>query len=1239
MRNFKKVFKIYCKKKSSFKYVDKENELLGNNIKLLSIISKAKTSHLNNKTLSSLIVSNDYKINKTSLIFYDKRKKKNYESMLKEANYILINKLTSIISYENNKIDELNKIKWAMKEMDNKKDYSINKYYQISENTECYMIAFLFKTIDNSKNKYRLLRVLELTLNYLKKDVGNIIEENYLLMIKNIEIINNILNSFISINELSPTLLKRITTYKREYVSSSIPSNINLLSNKHYTLVFENNGKITSKYNNTILNCYDENSGVFIKEIGSNNIISIKDFNTRSKYKYIFNNAISKYIREYNNLTLSSEFTISQTDDLSCQKITLKNYDDKKKFELTIKIPINNSGVKHLKQIKSIRIYNKDLNLFIVYKLVNIDNYSLKIKDSYIEISSKININKNIKREFYILTEILKSKEEIFIIHKKYNRIDLINNIFFVSNILRNDMDYSTFSVYNNFLNLIRNNRYYLDNKRKELLKNNDLNIRKLWKYNISGSKRIILIRVNEYYNLRCIDEIIKFFVYLVNNNIYIDLVFMYDGRNKYFDILKRNIEKVENYYNYLTEFRSNFDNIFIVDNNILNNEEINLFILFSEIVLEINNISNLKDAISKLIKENKRKFIITDYESSLKRNIEIVKENKTLFDVFSNDEITYVINKEEINNKDKNSKYIFEEYNYIIKNVNDRLYHILTNDYLSSISYKNCTLIYTKDYIVTNSKKNELLINNQKVNFDTSIAGFGYSIFTGMVDELEIKLTKAITHADNIQFLKINIKNNSNYFKEVNIKYLLTPLLDLYENDNNYFISEYDYIHNIVTIENKINNLKMFISSTINFKNVYLEEYFQKVFEIEFLLEKNKEKDISFIIGVMDNNFTRDKLYLLKERYSNISVIDNNLSIIKYDWKSMINTIDIKTKDESFNYMMKWSIYNILTNNTTDIIYYKSLLDESLNLVTIFPNISKERLLVCIKHISLNGDVLNSWNRFQNIGRITKSIKEALYLLYSIKKYVEVTEEKDILFEDVSYLIAKEVNNEDVYYKFSKYTDSIYAHLEKVINNIIENKDNFNVILLYSTISIFIDITKYYNKNTDTKKYRDLLKSLDRDISVTKANNNILYKILFDIDSNYNLFDTTTLKKNILLKVIALIKTNDIEEAYNCYKRLNPLNSKRNNNFKISVDGIYFMIGLELFLGFKKQGKKLFIKPNLPDYFSNYEITYNYLNTIYYIKVEKSKSKNNIVVDSEEVSYIPLKNDYRKHYVEVYYK
>ncbi len=1235
MKNFKKIIKNYYKKKNSFKDFDKEIELLENNSELLNIITKIKTSRLNNKVLSSLIDSNNYKINKTSLIYFGKNKNKSYKSILKDANLVFIKKLAKIINYENNKINELTNIKSIIKDIDSNRDFSINKYYQINEYTECYIIVFLFKIIDSSKNKYRLLRVLELTLNYLKKDIEDIFKENYLLMIKNIEIINNILNSIISINELSPTSLKRITTYKREYITYSSPSNINLLSNKRYTMIFENNGKVTSKYNNINLNFYDE---VFIKDIDSNRIMSIRDFDSNSKYKYIFNNAISKYTRSYNDFTISSEFTVSQVDDLSCQKLSFKNNDNKKNFYLIIKIPINKSGIKHLRKIKSIMTYNENLKSFIVYRFININNYSFKINNNYIEISSKINLNKGIKKEFYILTEILKNKDEVFIMHKKYNSIYSINNIFFVSNVIKNNIDYRIFSEYNDLLNLICNNRYYLDNKRRKLLINNNLNIRNLWKYNISFNRRIILGRINNDYNIRCIDEIIRFYIYLLNNNIYIDLVFLYDGDSKYLKSFEKDVNKIEKYYNYLTKFKSNSNNIFTINSNVLNKEEESLFILISEIALDINSNSSLGDIISKVLKENKNKLVITDYENSLKKDMEIIKENNTVFDVFSSDEIDNTFNDNMNVIKKENSTYIFDDYNYIVKSKDDKFSNILTNNYLSSLVYKNYTLIYTKNYIVTSSKNNELLINNQKVSFYTSTAGFGYSIFTGVINDLDVSLTKTIANTDNIHFFKIDIKNNSNHFKEVNIKYLLTPLLDLYENDNNYFISEYDYMHNIVTIKNKINNLGMFITSTVNFKNVYLEEYFQKVMEVEFFLEKDKEKSLSFMIGTIDNNLTTDSLYLLKERYSSISVIDNNLSIIKYDWKSMLNTIDIKTKDENFNHIMKWSIYNILVNNTTDVIYYKNLLDEVLNLVLIFPNISKEKLLVCIKHTLLNGNILYSWNRFQNIGKITNNIDEVLYLLYSIKKYIEVTEDTDILFEQTSYLIAKKINSEDIYYKYSKYTDSIYSHLEKVINNIIENRSNFNIILLHSTISIFIDITKYYNKNTDTKKYRELLNNLNSDISSIKNDENVLYKILFDMNLDYKDSDITVLKDDILLKVIALIKTKNINEAYTYYKRLNPLNNKHSNS-RLSADGIYFMVGLELFLGFRKQGKKIFIKPNLPNYFSNYEITYNYLNTIYYIKIEKSNSKNAIIVDSEETSYIPLKNDYRKHYVEIYFK
>ena len=62
----------------------------------------------------------------------------------------------------------------------------------------------------------------------------------------------------------------------------------------------------------------------------------------------------------------------------------------------------------------------------------------------------------------------------------------------------------------------------------------------------------------------------------------------------------------------------------------------------------------------------------------------------------------------------------------------------------------------------------------------------------------------------------------------------------------------------------------------------------------------------------------------------------------------------------------------------------------------------------------------------------------------------------------------------------------------------------------------------------------------------------------------------------------------------------------------------------------------KLYIKPNIPSTWKQYEITYKYFDTKYNITIINSK-ENKIIFDDKTVEYIPLKNDMLEHNIKVY--
>lgn len=148
---------------------------------------------------------------------------------------------------------------------------------------------------------------------------------------------------------------------------------------------------------------------------------------------------------------------------------------------------------------------------------------------------------------------------------------------------------------------------------------------------------------------------------------------------------------------------------------------------------------------------------------------------------------------------------------------------------------------------------------------------------------------------------------------------------------------------------------------------------------------------------------------------------------------------------------------------------------------------------------------------------------------------------------------------------------------------------------------------------------------------------------------------------------VMALLKDNKIDKAYEYYQMINPINHSLNeeevNKYKtepyvLTADiysnkdqlgrggwswytgsaGWAYKIAIEEIIGLKKEGNILKIVPKISSNWDSYEITYNYLDTKYIIIVDNkyhlNTSKTSLELDGVKLdnNYIELINDKKEH-------
>ena len=626
-------------------------------------------------------------------------------------------------------------------------------------------------------------------------------------------------------------------------------------------------------------------------------------------------------------------------------------------------------------------------------------------------------------------------------------------------------------------------------------------------------------------------------------------------------------------------ELKKLLGEIYFFNDQILSSEEIILFYTLSYLTIDATLYQNL-----------------TDYLTKLTKNLKKVEEEK-----YKKKE-SLILNNLISNKLEEKKEFILTD-----KERKSGLLNIIA----SPTSLKTITTPSAENNTYLNSKtklsfKEKIIINNTDLNFNTIKYGLGYTTYLAKTKKLDIELTEFISYFEKTKFYKLTIKNNSNELLTLSIKYIIYPaLIEDFPNSSRYVLCKYDDTNNLITMQNKLNQYffrnACYITCTEKIKNTNLSNPSKKIIEIKKSIPRNSSKELAFTLGIADLTY----LNFLKEKYANIATINTAHTISTNYFKTMLNKIKVKTNNQIFNDELNHHLlYKIITTN----IFQSSntqCLRNSLNIISIFPSIAKDTII----------------NNIQK----DLTIIDLFYLIYTTSIYLEQSEQTEMLSEKIS-------NDKNFYH-----------HLKTKVTEILQKKE-VNQFYLYIILELFIKLSKLYNKNIDNKKLKEKLNTIKKDLLKDKKKTTKIYRILLGITTNKE--EKLTISKKIpkyfenkeILYLYFLLKEKEYDLLFEQFQNIVSFNKKENKDLYLSN---LYQIGLEEILGFKRKNKKLYIKPHLPSSIKNYQLTYQYLNTTYYINVIINKKQNTIIINNqvENINYIELKNDYKTHNIDIYIK
>lgn len=362
-----------------------------------------------------------------------------------------------------------------------------------------------------------------------------------------------------------------------------------------------------------------------------------------------------------------------------------------------------------------------------------------------------------------------------------------------------------------------------------------------------------------------------------------------------------------------------------------------------------------------------------------------------------------------------------------------------------------------------------------QDVDFEVR-HGKGYSDFIGSSHEILSSLKVFVPVDEPVKLYRLRLKNQSVFERRISCFFYVRPVLGTTEQKNQSHIKTKLAGGDCLFITNPYNyefpNGPMYLAASeplasfTGNREDFSGDARAKLLGREMLsnacgigfdpcgalhvtveMNPGEEKTVVFMMG---QETKASRIFERIARYRNLDQVQEALLQVKAYWNRQTHKIQIETPDNKFDTMMNsWLVYQTISSRikARTAFYqaggaygYRDQLQDAANMVLIDPLLTKKQILLHASHQFEEGDVLHWWHGGgTEKGIRTRFSDDLLWLPYAVIEYLRVTEDYDLLWEEIPYVKGPllEENEHEKYFepKVSELKESLYIHCIKAID------------------------------------------------------------------------------------------------------------------------------------------------------------------------------------------------------------